>query len=156
MNMLTNKIHGFGIDGIPIKHDDLPGMIGAEKLQRDTIAKNGATPQQLQALDNMIGIHQANLDALDKHASDVQAKNKQAQLDVENSPENIAAAGKKAGQVEQAKLNVTNSPANQEAAARGAAAKTSAETEAKNKVGGQMFVLTDKQGNQIAATSAVL
>src|SRR5947207_15698160 len=40
MNMLTNKIHGFTIAGDAPKHEDLPGMIGAEKLQRDTLAQN--------------------------------------------------------------------------------------------------------------------
>src|SRR5581483_338895 len=131
MNMLTNKLHGFNIDGSAPKHDDLPGMIGAAKAQRDALAQNGASPEQLKALDNMIGIYQANLDALDSHAAGVKAKSKQAELDVENSPENVAAAGKKAASVEQAKLNVTNSPANQAAAARGAAQKTAAEQAAK-------------------------
>ena len=31
-----------------------------------------ATPQQLQALDNMIGIYKANLDALDAHAAELE------------------------------------------------------------------------------------
>jgi hypothetical protein len=120
LNMLTNKLHGFNIDGSAPKHQELPGMIGAAQAQRDQLAKNGASPEQLKALDNMLGIYKANLDALDKHAADTKAKSKQAELDVENSPENVAAAGKKAATVEQAKLNITNSPANQAAAARGA------------------------------------
>jgi hypothetical protein len=45
----------------------------------------------------MIGIYQANLNALDKHASDVKAQGKQAELDVENNPTNQAAAAKGAG-----------------------------------------------------------
>lgn len=131
MNMLTNKLHGYDQAGKPIEHQNLPGAIGALKVQRDQLAQNGASPEQLKAIDNTLGIYQANLDALDKHDADIKAKNKQAELDVENSPENIAAAGKKAAQVEQAKLNVTNSPANQAAAARGAAAKSAAEQAAK-------------------------
>lgn len=99
MNMLTNKVNGFGLDGKPINHDELPGMLGAAQAQRDSLAKNGGTPQQLKAMDNMIGIYKANLDALDTHAAGVHAKNKQAELDAENSPENVAAAGKKAATV---------------------------------------------------------
>ena len=98
MNMLTNKLHGFNIDGNAPKHDDLPGMIGAAKVQRDTLAKNGASPEQLKALDNMIGIYKANLDALDEHAAGIKAKDKQAELDVTNSPANQAAAARGAAQ----------------------------------------------------------
>lgn len=71
INMLTNKLHGFDLNGNPIKHDDLPSVIATEKTQRDQLAKNGASPQQLQAVDNVIAIHQANLDALDEHAAGV-------------------------------------------------------------------------------------
>jgi hypothetical protein len=139
MNMLTNKLHGYDIAGGAPKHDDLPGMIGAAQAQRDTLAKNGATPQQLQALDNMIGIYKANLDALDTHAENVRKQNRQADLDVENSPANVAASNAKAAGAKQAQLNVENSPANQAAAARGEAAKT----EAKNAVGGLNSVAFD-------------
>lgn len=132
MNMLTNKIHGYGIDGKPINHQDLPGALGAAQAQRDQLAKNGATPDQLKALDNMIGIYKANLDALDEHEAGVQAKKKQAELDVQNNPTNQAAAAKGAAQKKQAELNVENSPANQAAAARGAAAKSAAEQSAKS------------------------
>ena len=132
MNMLTNKIHGFDIAGQPIKHQDLPGAIGSLQLQRDQMAKNGAPPQVLQAIDNTLGIYKANLDALDKHEADVNSKKKQAELDVENNPANIAAAGKKAAQVKQAQLNVENSPANQAAAAKGAGLKAQAEQNAKS------------------------
>lgn len=59
MNMLTNKIHGFMLNGEVPKHEELPGLIGAAKANRDSLAKNGGTPQQLQTLDNMIGIYQA-------------------------------------------------------------------------------------------------
>lgn len=153
MNMLTNKLHGYDIAGKPINHEDLPGAIGALQSQRDQLEKNGASPQQLKAVDNTLGIYKANLDSLDAHAAGIKAKSKQAELDIENSPENVAAAGKKAAGVEQAKLNVTNAPANQAAAASGAAQKSAAETEAKNKVSGQMFVGTDKAGNQVAGTA---
>jgi hypothetical protein len=97
MNMLTNKVHGFTITGEAPKHEELPGMIGAAQAQRDNLAKNGGTPAQLTALDNMIGIYKANLDALDKHANDLKAQGKQAELDVENNPANQAAAAKGAG-----------------------------------------------------------
>src|SRR5437773_1307876 len=104
MNMLTNKIHGFTIAGDAPKHDDLPGMIGAAQANRDTLAKNGATPEQLKAVDNMIGIYQANLDSLDEHAAGLKAKDKQAELDVTNSPENQAAAARGAGMKAKAEL----------------------------------------------------
>ena len=71
MDMLTNKLHGFDLTGNPIKHDDLPGVIGAEKTLRDQLETSGASPQQLQAVDNVIAIHQANLDALDEHKAGV-------------------------------------------------------------------------------------
>jgi hypothetical protein len=153
MNMLTNKLHGYDIKGAPINHQDLPGAIGALQAQRDQLAKNGASPEQLKAVDNTLGIYKANLDSLDAHAAGIKAKSKQAELDVENSPENVAAAGNKAAKVKQAQLDVANSPSNQAAAAAGAGAKSAAETEAKNKVSGQMFVGTDKTGNQIAGTA---
>lgn len=98
MNRLTNKLHGYDSDGKPIKHDELPGAIGVLQAQRDTLAKNGASPQQLKAIDNTIGIYKANLSSLDEHAAGVKAKNKQAELDVENSPTNQAAAARGAGQ----------------------------------------------------------
>jgi phage tail tube protein FII len=88
MNMLTNKLHGFALDGSVIKHEDLDGEIGAAKARRDALAQNGGTPEQLKALDNMIGIYQADLDAKDTHAASVAKQKKQADLDVENSPDN--------------------------------------------------------------------
>lgn len=148
MNMLTNKIHGYDIAGNPIKHDDLQTAIGTAQANRDQLAKNGATPQQLQAIDNMIGIYKANLNALDEHAESVRKTQKQGDLDLDNSPANVQAAANKAGQVEQAKLNVTNLPANQAAAARGEAAKT----DAKNQVSTNMFSGSDANGNQVAGT----
>jgi hypothetical protein len=97
MNQLTNMLHGFNRDGSTPNHDDLPGMIGAAKAQRDLITKMNATPEQSQALDNRIAILQANLDALDKHKASVLAQNKQSELDVENSPANQASAAQGAG-----------------------------------------------------------
>jgi len=70
-DFLTNKMLGYGLDGNPINHQDLPGVISAEKTQRAQLAKSGATPNQLKALDNTIALHQANLDALDAHAQSV-------------------------------------------------------------------------------------
>jgi hypothetical protein len=97
MNIFTNKINGFALNGDPIKHEELPGVLGAAQAQRDNLAKNGGSPAQLQALDNMIGIYQANLDALDKHAASVKQQTKAAELAAENSPENQAAAAQGAG-----------------------------------------------------------
>lgn len=71
MNMLTNRVNGFGQDGNPLKHDDLPSWITTTQAKRDYLAKNGGTPAQLKALDNTIGIYKANLDALDTHAAGV-------------------------------------------------------------------------------------
>jgi len=47
-----------------------------EQIQapRDNLAKNGGTPEQLQMLDNRIGILKTNLDALDKHKASVTGK----------------------------------------------------------------------------------
>jgi hypothetical protein len=104
MNMLTNKLHGFNLDGSAPKHGDLPGMVGAAQAQRDALEKNGASPEQLKALDNMIGIYKANLGALDEHAAGVKAKNKQAELDVQNNPKNQAAAARVAGMKANAEL----------------------------------------------------
>ncbi len=124
MNMLTNKLHGYDQKGAPPQHQDLPGMIGAAQAQRDTLAKNGASPEQLKALDNMIGIYKANLDSLDSHAADLKAKEKKAEAEAQSSPEAIAAVKAK----KQAELDVTNSEANQNAAARGEAKKAEAKS----------------------------
>jgi hypothetical protein len=153
MNMLTNKLHGYDIKGAPINHQDLPGAIGALQAQRDQLAKNGASPEQLKAVDNTLAIYKANLDALDAHAAGIKAKQKQAELDVANSPENQAAAARGAAQNKQAELDVINSPKNQAAQVSLAGKKSAAETEAKNKAGGQMFSGTDKDGNVVAGTS---
>src|ERR1700722_892671 len=61
MNMLTNKIHGFDINGEPLKHEALPPYIRTTQTQRDAMAKNGASDAQLKTLDNMLGIYKANL-----------------------------------------------------------------------------------------------
>lgn len=157
MNMLTNKVNGFDINGSPIKHEDLPGLLGATQTQRDTMAKNGASDAQLKTLDNMIGIYKANLGALDDHASKVAGANAQAvkagQITAETSPDAVKGEQTKAGAVKQAQLDVENSPANQAAAARGAGVKASAEQEAKTASGTSLMVGTDKDGNQIAGTS---
>lgn len=157
MNMLTNKIHGFDINGEPIKHDDLPTYISTTQTQRDALSKNGASDDQLKTLDNMVGIYKANLDSLDKHAASVKQSDAQATtagtIAGQTSPEAIAAEGKKAAGVKQAQLDVENNPSNQAAAARGAATKASAEQEAKTASGTSLMVGTDKDGNQIAGTS---
>jgi len=70
-DMLTNVQHGFQPNGNPYKHDDLPGVIAAGKALRNQLAKNGASPEQLKALDNRNDILQANLDALDEHKESV-------------------------------------------------------------------------------------
>ena len=71
MNMLQNKVLGYDLGGNRVQHQDLPGAIAAEKTQRDNLAKNGGSPNQLKALDNVIAIHQAQQDALDEHADSV-------------------------------------------------------------------------------------
>lgn len=81
-DMLTNVQHGFQPNGKPYNHDDLPGVIAAGKALHDQLAKNGASPEQLKALDNRNDILQANLDALDDHAEgvkDAASQRKQAE-----------------------------------------------------------------------------
>jgi hypothetical protein len=153
MNMLTNKIHGFDINGEPLKHDDLPTYISTTQTQRDAMAKNGASDNQLKTLDNMLGIYKANLGALDSHAATVKQQSQQATNNANNSPESIAGDAAKAKGVKQAQLDVENSPTNQAAAAKGAAAKSAAEQTAKDAASKNMFVGTDEAGNQIAGTS---
>ncbi len=160
LNMMTNKIHGYDINGAPIKHEDLPGVIGAVQAQRDAMAQNGATDDQLKTLDNMLGIYKANLGALDTHAAQVAqdaAKAKAAgTIAAQTNPDAIAAEGKKAASIKQAQLDVENTPENQAKAVSLAGQKSAAETTAKNAVGGQMFVGTSKDGRQIAGTSGDL
>ncbi|MHB8218666.1 MAG: hypothetical protein ACYDDS_21550, partial [Candidatus Sulfotelmatobacter sp.] len=76
-----------------------------------------------------------NLNALDSHAADVSQKDAQAKaagtIAAQTSPDAVAAEGKKAAGVKQAQLDVENSPANQAAAAQGAAKKAQAEEQAK-------------------------
>lgn len=135
LNMLTNKVNGFDLSGNPIKHDDLPGMLSATQTQRETLAKNGASDAQLKTLDNMIGIYKANLNGLDAHAAKVAGDNAQAtkagQIAAETSPDAVKGEQTKAAGIKQAQLDVENSPNNQAAAARGAAAKSQAEEQAK-------------------------
>ena len=111
MNLLTNKIHGFNIDGSAPKHDDLPGIIGAVPAQGDQLAKSNGTPAQLQALDSVLGIYKANLKALDDHAASVKQQPASAEA--------------------QGKANVANNPDNQAAGARGAGLKAGTEAQAK-------------------------
>jgi len=107
MNMLTNKINGFGIDGKPINHDDLTTFISAMQTKRDQLAKSGGTTNQLQTLDNVLGIYKANLKALDDHKAYVMRLETSAKA--------------------QGEADVANNPANQAAAARGAKLKAGAE-----------------------------
>lgn len=118
MNMLTNKTNGFGLDGKPISHDELPGLLGATQTQRDTMAKNGASDAQLKTLDNMIGIYKANLDSLDKHAAGVKQQTKAAELAAETSPEAIAGAAKKKAAEEAATLPFAKAKAQMEQAVK--------------------------------------
>ncbi len=104
MNIFTNKVNGFALDGKPINHDELPGVLGATQVQRDNLAKNGGTPNQLKTLDNLIGIYQANLKALDEHKASVTQQDKQAQIAAEGTPEAIKAAADKAKAVSDAEL----------------------------------------------------
>lgn len=102
MNMLTNKVNGFDINGSPIKHEDLPGLLSATQTQRDNMAKNGASDAQLKTLDNMIGIYKANLKSLDDHAASVKQADQQATNNANNSPESIAGDAAKAGAIAKA------------------------------------------------------
>jgi hypothetical protein len=74
LDVMTNKLGGYKVDGSPWNHDDLPGQIGALQAQRDALAKNGATPYQLGTLDNTINVMTAQKDALDDHADAVNTK----------------------------------------------------------------------------------
>jgi hypothetical protein len=97
MDLLTHVQQGYGVDGHPINHDNLPASIASLQTQRDAFAKNGsATPTQLQALDNTIAIQKANLKALDDHAATVEQNKKAADVAAENSPDAIAGAANKA------------------------------------------------------------
>lgn len=102
MNMLTNKVNGFDINGSPIKHEDLPGLLSATQTQRDNMAKNGASDAQLKTLDNMVGIYKANLKGLDDHAATVKQADQQATNNANNSPESIAGDAAKAGAIAKA------------------------------------------------------
>jgi|ERR1700733_405602 len=135
MNMLTNKVNGFDINGAPIKHEDLPGLLGATQTQRDNLAKNGASDASLKTLDNMIGIYKANLNALDTHAATVAGANAQAvkagQNAADTSPDAIKGEQNKAAGIKQAQLDVENSPSNQASQVQLAANKAAAEEAAK-------------------------
>ncbi len=137
MDLLTHVQQGYGIDGHPIKHDDLPGYIAALQTQRDTFAKNGsATPVQLQALDNTIAIQKANLKALDDHAASVTQQNAQSkkagEVAAENSPEAIKGAADKAKAISDA--TQANKVALQDNAAANAAKNKAGDTTELNAV----------------------
>lgn len=78
MNIFTNKINGFALNGDPINHDALPALIASTQTQRDNLAKNGGNEVQLKTLDNLLGIYKANLNALDEHAATVTKNNAQS------------------------------------------------------------------------------
>jgi hypothetical protein len=131
MKMLMNKVNGFENDGSTLKHEELPGAIGALQFKRDALSKSGTSDSQLQAVDNRLGVLKANLNALDTHEASVKQSDAQATINAQNSPESIAAETKKSAATKQAQLDVENSPSNQAAAARGAAQKAQAEEQAK-------------------------
>jgi len=89
VDFLQRKQNGLNIDGSVMKHDDLPGAIGALQSTRDRLAAEGKTdPAVLKQVDATLGHMKSNLDYLDKHHADVMAKNKQSELDVANDPDN--------------------------------------------------------------------
>jgi len=141
-NMLTNKVHGFTLDGKPINHEDLPGLLTATQTQRDTMAKNGATDDQLKTLDNMIGIYQANLKGLDDHAASVKQQTEQATINAQNSPESIAGAANKAAAVAKAEQPFKEAQARMEQAVKDGDPNTA----------GQMLANGDIAPSQIIST----
>jgi hypothetical protein len=102
MNMLTNKIHGFDINGEPIKHEQLSDYISNTQTQRDAMAKNGASDAQLKTLDNMLGVYKANLSAADAHAATAKQNEVQATNNANTSPESIAGDAAKAAAIAKA------------------------------------------------------
>jgi hypothetical protein len=97
---------------------------------------------------------------LDSHAATVKQSDAQATaagtLAAQTSPDAVKAEAGKAGAVKQAQLDVENSPANQAAAAKGAGQKSAAEEAAKTGASSNLYVGTDATGNQIAGTSTDL
>jgi hypothetical protein len=91
VDYLNHSMQGYGLDGNPINHDDLEGKIAALQSQRDSLAKSNATPDQLTALDNTLGILKSNQTALDAHQAGVFKQQQAQQLDTLNKSEAIKA-----------------------------------------------------------------
>ena len=111
LDVMTHALGGYMPDGSPMKHEQLTALIPALQSQRDALAKNNATPYQLQTLDNLIGIYKANEkghqdfeDAAAAKVAQQKGAQKAAEVAAENSPEAIAGAAKKAGAIANAEL----------------------------------------------------
>jgi hypothetical protein len=90
MDALNHSLQGYNLDGTPVQHDNLPQKISTLQTQRDQLAKNGASADQLKALDSTIGILNANQKALDDHAASVKQQSAQSEeagkIAAQNSP----------------------------------------------------------------------
>ena len=60
LDLMTHVLQGYAVDGSPLSHDQLNGLIPALQSQRAQLAKNGGSPYQLGTLDNLINVYQAN------------------------------------------------------------------------------------------------
>lgn len=119
-----NKLQGFDPNGNPYTADALPALIASNQSRRDELAKQGAPQPQLDALDGIIAKQKAHLKA-DQDAADT-AANKASQRKI---AENKAAQENRA------------------------AATEDINSKKPTKVDTNMYVGTDKDGNQIAGTS---
>ncbi|HWO32397.1 MAG TPA: hypothetical protein VNO32_26680 [Candidatus Acidoferrum sp.] len=144
LDAMTHKLQGFDIGGNNITADKLPGVISSTQAQRDTLAKNNATPAQLGALDNVLNIYKANLKADNDQQANVASAKKGAEVAAENSPIAIKGAADKAGAIAKAQQPFKE------------ALQDNAASNKPQKADTQMYVGTDATGNQIAGTSTDL
>lgn len=112
LDVMTHALGGYMPSGSPMTHDQLKSLIPAVQAQRAALAKSGnATPYQLQTLDNLINIYQAN-EKNHSDAEDAAFKKSQAQqLDTLNKSEAIKAKYAMEKQDNQAGNKAANAPA---------------------------------------------
>lgn len=118
-----NKLQGFDANGDVYTADKLPALIASNQAQRDALAKNGAPQNQLDALDGIVG-------------------KQKAQLKADNDAMNSAQDAVSKRKIAEAKASIDEK-----------GDQTRDTNAAKpGKADSQMYVGTDKDGNQIAGT----
>jgi hypothetical protein len=134
LDVMTHVLGGYNVDGSPMSHDQLKGMIGSLQAQKDQLEKNGGTPYQVQTVGNLLDIYKENEKSHQDFEDKAAAKAEKQKADT-------------AGAVANAQL-----PAKQALQAQKDAAALAKQAAKPQKTDTQMYVGTDAKGNQVAGT----